>query len=90
MIAFMAASAQAQAEATKEAQKAGIAHAKQKENLYRGRKPSFDRIQFDVVVDLIGKGMGVSEIAKVSTLSRQTIYRIKDDVAGSEKSFVVW
>jgi putative DNA-invertase from lambdoid prophage Rac len=42
MIAFMAATAQAQAEATKEAQKAGIAYAKQKsEAKYRGRKPSY-------------------------------------------------
>jgi DNA invertase Pin-like site-specific DNA recombinase len=90
MIAFMAASAQAQAEASKEAQKAGIAHAKEKEDSYRGRKPSFDRQQFQTTVDLIGKGMGISEISKASGLSRQTVYRIKDDVAASEKSLAVW
>lgn len=90
MIAFMAASAQAQAEATKEAQKAGIAHAKEKQDLYRGRKPSFSRAQFQTTVDLLGKATGISEISKVSGLSRQTIYRIKDDMAGAEKSLAVW
>ena len=90
MIAFMAASAQAQTEATKEAQKAGIAHAKEKEDLYRGRKPSFSRAQFQTTVHLIGKGTGISEIAKASGLSRQTIYRIKEDMAGAEKSLALW
>ncbi len=42
LIAFMAATAQAQAEATKEAQKAGIEHAKAKGE-YLGRKPSWHR-----------------------------------------------
>ena len=43
MIAFMAATAQAQAEATKEAQRAGIEHAKANGEGYRGRKPSYSR-----------------------------------------------
>jgi hypothetical protein len=45
----MAATAQAQAEATKEAQRAGIAHAKAKgdEMAYKGRKPSYSRKQFE-------------------------------------------
>ncbi|UVC07232.1 recombinase family protein [Rhizobium sp. TH2] len=90
MIGFMAASAQAQAEATKEAQKAGIAHAKGKEDLYRGRKPSFSRAQFETTVDLLGKSVGISEIAKSTDLTRQTIYRIRDDVAGAEKSLALW
>lgn len=42
LIAFMAATAQAQAEATKEAQRAGIAHAKAAgDHRYKGRKPSY-------------------------------------------------
>lgn len=46
LIGFMAATAQAQAEATKATQKAGIAHAKGSETTaYRGRKPSFSRNQ---------------------------------------------
>ena len=49
LIAFMAATAQAQAEATKEAQRAGIAHAKANEDAraYKGRKPSYSRRQRD-------------------------------------------
>jgi putative DNA-invertase from lambdoid prophage Rac len=44
MIGFMAATAQAKADATKEALKAGIAYAKQQpENRYKGRKPSYTR-----------------------------------------------
>jgi len=47
LIAFMAASAQAQAEATKAAQRAGIEHAKANEAAaYLGRKPSYTRQQF--------------------------------------------
>jgi len=90
LIGFMAASAQAQAEATKEAQKAGIAHARNKENAYRGRKPSYTREQFENARDLIGKGVGVSEIAKVLGLTRQTVYRLKDDPATAEKALVAW
>jgi putative DNA-invertase from lambdoid prophage Rac len=44
LIGLMAATAQAQEEATKAAQKAGIAHAKQQlEVRYKGRKPSYSR-----------------------------------------------
>jgi putative DNA-invertase from lambdoid prophage Rac len=49
LIAFMAATAQAQAEATKEAQRAGIARARANGDLraYKGRKPSFSRKQYE-------------------------------------------
>ncbi len=54
LIAFMAASAQAQAEATKAAQTAGIEHAKANGgNAYRGRKPSFTRTQMETVRDML-------------------------------------
>jgi putative DNA-invertase from lambdoid prophage Rac len=57
LIAFMAATAQAQAEATKEAQRAGIEHARAKaENPYRGRKPSYSREQFQRVREMLGEG----------------------------------
>lgn len=90
MISFMAASAQAQAEATKEAQKAGIANAKDKDDAYKGRKPSYSRTQFETVTDLIGKNASVSEIAQASSLSRQTVYRIKEDPAAAEKALALW
>ena len=86
----MAATAQAQAEATKEAQRAGIEHAKASGERYKGRKPSFSRSQFETVRDMLGQGAGVSTIAKVTGLTRQTIYRIKDDAAGSRAALATW
>lgn len=90
LIAFMAATAEAQAEATKEAQRAGIAHAKAKDDAYRGRKPSFTRQQVDTVRDLLSKETQIAEVARVTGLSRQTVYRIKDDPQGTEKALALW
>lgn len=78
MIAFLAATAQAQAEATKAAQQAGIDLAKEKGDRFRGRKPSYDRKTFDATVNLIGMGYGPSLIAKEVGLSRQAVIRIRD------------
>ncbi|MGD0104812.1 MAG: recombinase family protein [Rhodopila sp.] len=91
MIAFMAATAQAQAEATKAAQKAGIAHAKQQSEVkYRGRKPSYTRQQFDIVQTMLNQHQGVSAIAQAANLSRQTIYRIEQDPAAAEAALATW
>ncbi len=91
LIAFMAATAQAQAEATKAAQRAGIEHAKQSdERKYLGRKPSFSRAQFKAARDMIGHDKGIAEIAKATKLSRQTVYRIKDNPADCEASLTAW
>ncbi len=91
LIAFMAASAQAQAEATKAAQAAGIEHAKATEgNAYRGRKPSFTRAQLEIVQDLLAQGLGISAVAKKTGLSRQSIYRMRSDPAEAEASLVKW
>jgi DNA invertase Pin-like site-specific DNA recombinase len=90
LIAFMAATAQAQAEATKEAQRAGIAHAKTKEDAYRGRKPSFTREQVATVRDLLSKQTQIAEVSRITGLSRQTVYRIKDDPEGTEKALTLW
>jgi putative DNA-invertase from lambdoid prophage Rac len=52
----MAATAQAQAEATKAAQRAGIEHAKAKDGAaYLGRKPSYIRQQFTMVRHMLGQ-----------------------------------
>jgi putative DNA-invertase from lambdoid prophage Rac len=78
LIAFMAAMAQAQAEVTKEAQKAGIAHARAHDDgtKYRGRKPTFTCEQFVQVRELLNQGLGISAIAKTVGLKRQSVYRI--------------
>ncbi len=92
LIGFMAALSQAQAEATKEAQKAGVAHAKAKGDAspYRGRAPSFDRAKFATVQDMLGQGSGISIIAKATGLTRQTIYRIQADPVAAEATLTTW
>ena len=95
LIGFMAASAQAQAEATKISQRAGIEHAKltgrpDGGRVFRGRKPSYTRDQFNMVWDLLGQDTGISVIAEATGLSRQTIYRVKDDRAGAETILAEW
>ncbi|MBX5084617.1 recombinase family protein [Rhizobium lentis] len=90
LIAFMAATAQAQAEATKAAQRAGIEAKKGDIDLYRGKKPSYDRKTFRQVVDMLAIGNGASEIAKVTKLTRQTVLRIKKDQVGAEAALSKW
>jgi putative DNA-invertase from lambdoid prophage Rac len=92
LIGFMAATARAQAEATKAAQRAGIEHAKQNdERAYLGRKPSFTREQFTKVRAMLGQeAVGIAQIAKETGLTRQTVYRIKGDPAGAEAALAAW
>jgi DNA invertase Pin-like site-specific DNA recombinase len=89
LIAFMAATAQAQAEATKEAQRAGIEHAKAGGETYRGRKPSYTREQLTTVQDML-QSASVSDVAKATNLSRQTVYRIQADPAAAEAALATW
>ena len=92
LIAFMAATAQAQAEATKEAQKAGIEAARDgKPQAYRGRKPSYSRAQFTQVQDMLAGGAsGTSEISRATDLTRQTVLRIRNDMAEAEAALARW
>jgi DNA invertase Pin-like site-specific DNA recombinase len=91
LIAFMAATAQAQAEAAKEARRAGIKHAKEAGGRYRGRKPTYDRKALAVVTDMLASGTsGTTAIAKTAGLSRQTVLRIKSDLAGAEAALANW
>lgn len=90
LIAFMAATSQAQAEATKEAQAAGIRHAKADERKYLGRKPSYTRKQLDVVRDMVNREAGTSAIAVEAGLSRQTVLRIKADPVAAEELLTRW
>ncbi len=90
LIAFM--SLKPQAEATKAAQRAGIEHAKANHGrAYLGQKPSDTREQFNQVREMLGQqAMGVAQIARDTKLTRQTIYRIKDDPAGAEAALAPW
>ncbi|MCO8145343.1 recombinase family protein [Rhodovulum tesquicola] len=90
LIAFMAAMAQAQAEATKAAQRAGIEAAKGDGDRYRGKKPSYDRAAFTTVQDMLSAGAGASEIARTAGVSRQTVLRIREDPAKAEAALARW
>lgn len=90
LIGFMAALSQAQAEATKEAQKAGIAHAKANPRNYLGRKPSYSEDQVGEVVRLAIEGRNASSIAKELGLSRQTINRIQKNPDEAIASIMAW
>ena len=91
LIAFMAATAEAQAEATREAQRAGIAYARAMDpQSYRGRKPSFDREQLDAIRDMLAQDVRPSAISKATGVSRQTVYRIRDDPTKAEAILLEW
>jgi putative DNA-invertase from lambdoid prophage Rac len=89
LIAFMAATAQAQAEATKEAQKAGIAHAKGL-GAFKGRKPSYNREQLEIAVSMLGEGCGVQAVSQDTGLSRAAIYRIQESPAKAFAGLDAW
>src|SRR5665213_1639917 len=90
LIGFMAALSQAQAEATKEAQRAGIEHAKAKADKYRGRKPSYSKQQLEEALAMIGRLEGASTIAKETKLTRQTVLRIRANPAEAHKLAALW
>jgi DNA invertase Pin-like site-specific DNA recombinase len=90
LIACKAASAQPQTEATKEAQKAGIAANKCDPKKYRGKKPSFNRGQMLKVHDMLSTGTGASAISRETGLSRQTVLCIRDKPAEAEAALVKW
>lgn len=91
LIGFMAAQAEAQAQVTKEAQAAGIAFHKAKSpEKFRGRKPSFDRRQYEHVRAQLAAGQGHSAIAKATGVNRNTVIRIAQDPAKAEASLARW
>lgn len=91
LIAFMAATAQAQAEATKEAQRAGIAAARERITAYRGRKPTYDAATLEEVMNRYSiAGQSVLFIAKDLGLSRGTVRRIVEDPEAAQQSLARW
>ena len=91
MMTFMAGMAQAQLEATKDAQTAGIAHAQtDTPERFLGRKPTFDGIQLEEVMRLVGMDISNSEIARKTGLVRQTIIRIRADPAKAAQQVAAW
>lgn len=90
MIGFLAATAQAQAEATKIAQEAGIAAAKNDPRKYLGRKPSFDDAKLALVQELLAQKQQISSIAKALSMSRQAVLRIRKDPVAAAAMLERW
>jgi putative DNA-invertase from lambdoid prophage Rac len=93
LIAFMAATAQAQAEATKSAQWAGIDHKRRAQpSAYLGRKPSYDRAAFDRIKLALDSACppSLSAIAKVEGLTKQTVFRLKQDPQAALAALDAW
>lgn len=90
LLAFMAALSQAQAEATREAQRAGISHAKEIGGKFIGRKPSFDRAAFETICAGLAIGKGQSELAREAGVSRFTVIRIARDTEAAARALLAW
>jgi len=91
LIGFMAAQAEAQALATKEAQAAGIAHHKAiSPEKFKGRKPTFSRDQFEQVKALLEAGQSHSAIGKAIGVHRNTVIRIANDPARVDAALTRW
>lgn len=105
LIGFMAAMAEAQAEVTAEAQRAGIEAARSDRNKYRGKRPYFDRQEFDAISDMLVNGMGATAIARQinaqrgpgsdpwlrdKELSRQAVLRVKSDPSAMDAALTRW
>jgi DNA invertase Pin-like site-specific DNA recombinase len=57
-------------------QRDGIERAKSKGDVYKGRKPTIDRL---VVQDLFKQGIGASEIARRLKIGRASVYRLLEE-----------
>ena len=91
MLSFMSAMAEAQALAMKEAQSAGIAHAKAtKPGSYKGRKPSYTAAQVSLIMQKFKEGDGVNKIARDVGLSKFSVSRITRDPDKALESLSRW
>jgi len=91
MLSFMSAMAEAQALAMKEAQSAGIAHAKAtKPGSYKGRKPSYTAVQVSLIMQKFNEGDGVNKIARDVGLSKFSVSRITRDPDKALESLSRW
>ena len=57
---------------------------------YRGRKPSFDRVQLDIILGLLAQDASPTAIAEAAGVSRQVVYRVEDDPAKAEAMLAEW
>ena len=62
----------------RQAEGIALAKAKGENSPYKGRKASIDR---NVITDMLNAGSSVTAIARALNISRQSVYRIKNEVA---------
>jgi putative DNA-invertase from lambdoid prophage Rac len=80
-------------EATKSAQRAGIDHKRRLQpSAYLGRKPSYDRATFDRIRLALDSASppSLSAIAKAERLSKQTVFRLKQDPQAASAALEAW
>lgn len=91
IVAFMSALADANADASKLAQKEGIAAARREGTKYLGRRPTFNRDTLTLVRQLLEAGTHpVAEIARMSGLTRPVVVRIRDNPEAAEVALGRW
>jgi hypothetical protein len=55
-----------------------------------GDAQRYTRDQMAMVQSMLGQNANIVEIAKAAGLSRQTVYRIKDDPSAAEAALAIW
>jgi DNA invertase Pin-like site-specific DNA recombinase len=91
LIAFMAVSAQAEAAAMPEMQPSAIvARLVDEQAKYRGRKPSFDKAQLTAACQMLTRASSIGDVARATGLSRQTVYRIREDQDAARMALARW
>jgi putative DNA-invertase from lambdoid prophage Rac len=85
------AAAEAQAEATRVMQKAGMAHAQATEpQRYRGLEADCDRAQLGIIRDLLAQDASPTATPEAAAVSRQVVYRVREDPAKAEAMLAEW
>ena len=92
ILSFMAALAEANAVAAKEAQAAGIKRYKEQSgaNPYRGRKPVYNEDEYNAALEMKAQGIGVNEIARRLGKSKHVISRLLANPDAAYASLQNW
>ena len=90
LVAYLNAAADAYAEIFEEVHRTGLGRAKGGKNVSPGRKPSYDRKTFELVVNMLAEGAMLVTIVEATGLSRTVISRIKRDPHSARKTLERW
>lgn len=79
MLTMLGAFAQFERSMIREWQREGIAKAKAKGGVYKGRKPAFDEAQAQSLQTRVADGISETLVAKEFQISRETLYKYLSD-----------